>query len=135
MEKESQNAHQQDTNKLKEGLWEFFAHDDVEVPTVPRDKTGRGFNHPGTARALCPCAYIWNFDNDKGYVLDSLSHFLTCSSSFLEKITSGEIEITADQFPNFLYDELNANLPSEDEEWNVEEGLLCSSLCLWGSLV
>ena len=130
MEKESQSMHQQDTNKLKEGLWEFFAHDDIEVPTVPRDKTGWGFNHPGTARALCPRAYIWEFDNDEGYVLDSVSYFLNRSSSFLKKITSGEIEITADQFPNFLYDELNANPPSE-EEWNVEDGLLCSPLCLW----
>jgi hypothetical protein len=34
MEKESQSARQQDTNKLKEGLWEFFAHDDIEVPAV-----------------------------------------------------------------------------------------------------
>ena len=70
MENESQSARQQDTNKLKEGLWEFFAHDDsaVEVPAVPRDKTGRGFNHPGTARALCPRALIWDFDNNEGYV-------------------------------------------------------------------
>lgn len=68
MEKESQSARQQDTNKMKEGLPEFFAHDDVEVPTVPRDKTGRGFNHCGTARTLCPRAYINDFDEDEGYV-------------------------------------------------------------------
>ncbi|KAF8240101.1 hypothetical protein L208DRAFT_1428257, partial [Tricholoma matsutake] len=116
MEKESQSARQQDMNKLKDGLWEFFAHDDVEVPAVPRDKTGRGFNHLGTARALCPRAYIWEFDDYEG---------------FLEKITSGKIEITADQFPNFLYDECSAEPPSDEEEWNVEHGLLRSSLCLW----
>jgi len=68
MEKESQSARQQDTNKLKEGLWGFFAQDDVDTPAVPRDKTGRGFNHSGTARALCPRAYIWDFDTDEGYV-------------------------------------------------------------------
>lgn len=45
----------------------------------------------------------------------------------------GEIEITADQFPNFLYDEFNADPPSRDGEWNVENGLLCSPLCLWVS--
>lgn len=66
MERESQGARQQDTNKLKEGLWEFFAHDDVEVPLVPKGKTGRGFNHAGTARALCPRAYISDFDTDDG---------------------------------------------------------------------
>jgi hypothetical protein len=70
MEKESQSTCQQDTNKLKEGLWEFFAHDDIEVPVLPKEKTGRGFNHMGTAHALCPRAHIWNFENDEGYVLD-----------------------------------------------------------------
>jgi hypothetical protein len=77
MENESQSARQQDTNKLKEGLLEFFAKDDVEVPVVPKEKTGRGFNHIGTAHALCPCAYIWEFDNDEGYVLDTHSCHLT----------------------------------------------------------
>ena len=131
MEKESQSTRQQDTNKLKEGLREFFALDDVEVPAVPREKTGRGFNHIGTARALCPRAYIWDFDNDEGYVLDVLSYLLTFSFSFIEKITSGRIEITADQFPNFLYDEVNSDFPSEEDGWDVENGLLCSPLCLW----
>ena len=101
MEKESQSTCQQDTNKLKQGLWQFFAHDNVELPVVPRDKTGRGFNHACTARALCPRAYIWEFDNDERYVSNTRSKILI-SSSFLEKVTSGEVEITADQFPNFL---------------------------------
>jgi uncharacterized protein DUF6698 len=69
MEKESQSARQQDTNKLKEGIWEFFAQDDEDLPVLPRHKTGRGFNHIGTARALCPRAYIWEFDNTEGFVL------------------------------------------------------------------
>ena len=131
MEIELQSARQQDMNKLKQGLWEFFAHDDIEVVAVPRDKTGRGFNHLGTACALCPRAYIWDFDNDERYISNGFYYLLTVSSSFLEKITSGEIEITADQFPNFLYDERNADPPSGDEEWDVENGLLCSPLCLW----
>jgi hypothetical protein len=131
MEKESQSARQQDTNKMKEGLRDFFVQDDVEVPPVPRDKTGRGFNHLGTARALCPRAYIYEFDNDSGYVSNLLFCLLKLCFSFLEKITSGNIEITADQFPNFLYDEHNADQPSEEEEWDVEYGLLCSPLCLW----
>ena len=128
--KESQSACQQDTNKLKGCLWEFFAHDNVEVPAVPRDKTGWGFNHIGMAQALCPCAYIWDFDNDDGYVFFHINCFLTLSSSFLEKITSGEIEITANQFPNFLYDEEATDLPL-DGDWDVEGGLLRSPLCLW----
>jgi hypothetical protein len=84
MEKESQSARQQDTNKLKEGLREFFAHDDVEVSAVPRDKTGRGFNHVGTARALCPRAYIWNFDNDERYVTVCFSCPFSSTNCFVE---------------------------------------------------
>jgi hypothetical protein len=67
----------------------------------------------------------------KGMFYFDFSLFLTVSSSFLERITSGEIEITADQFPNFLYDELNADPPSRDDDWDVENGLLRSELCLW----
>jgi hypothetical protein len=128
---ESQSTRQQDTNKMKEGLRDFFVQDDVKVPPVPTDKTGRGFNHLGTACALCPRAYIYEFDNDPGYVSNLLFCLLKICSSFLEKITSGQIEITADQFPNFHYDEQNADQPLEGEEWDVEYGLLCSSLCLW----
>lgn len=122
-------SRQQDTNKLKEGLWEFFSHDNIEVLAVPRDKTGWGFNHLGTACALYPHAYIWEFDDNERYVSDVPPRLLTLCSSFLKKITSGEIEIMADQFPNFLYDECSAKPPSEEEEWNVEHGLLHSSLC------
>ena len=128
MEKESQSARQQDTNKLKEGIWEFFAQDNEDLPVLPRHKTGHCFNHIGTARALCPRAYIWEFDNTEGF---DLFYFLKPSNfsySFLEKITSGEIEITAN---NFLYNERVATIPAKDEDWDVKNGLLCSELCLW----
>jgi hypothetical protein len=54
----------------------------------------------------------------------------------MEKITSGVVEVTADQFANFLYDESEAEEMFEDnpEEWDVEKGLLRSTLCLWVSL-
>jgi hypothetical protein len=74
MEKESQSARQQDTSKLKEGLPGMFAYyftvpsHEAPIPPVPRDKTGRGFNHFYTARALCPRAYSYSFDNEEGYV-------------------------------------------------------------------
>jgi hypothetical protein len=38
----------------------------------------------------------------------------------------------ADQFPNFLYDEEDAELQKkESKKWDVENGLLTSRLCLW----
>jgi len=74
MEKDSQSARQQDTNKIKEGLPAFFVHYAkdlrIEAPSpLPRDKTGRGFNHIYSARALCPRAHIHAFDNDERCVL------------------------------------------------------------------
>lgn len=70
MEMESRSARQQDTSKVKEGIPEFFAHhsaDPLGLP-IPRDKTGRGFNHMGTARALCPRSYIYSFTKESRYV-------------------------------------------------------------------
>lgn len=62
-----------------------------------------------------------------------VSSELTLVHRFLERITSGDIEVTADQFPNFIYnedkaDELSAHDP---DDWDVEKGLLQSPLCLW----
>jgi len=56
-------------------------------------------------------------------------------TSFLERITSGDVEITSDQFPNFLYDEDKAEKLTEEnpDDWDAEKGLLRSSLCLWVS--
>jgi hypothetical protein len=54
-------------------------------------------------------------------------------TSFLERITNGNVEITSDQFPNFLYDVDEAEELTEEnpDGWDAERGLLRSSLCLW----
>ena len=96
MEKDSQSAQQQDTNKLKEKIGEYFALNGADLPPVPRHKTGHGFNHIGMARALCPRAYIWDFDNDEGYVSFNLSYLLTLLPVFsrgsrVEKLRSRRI--------------------------------------------
>ena len=59
---------------------------------------GCGFNNMFTARALCPQAYSYSFDHEDGYVSQpSLFRADTCPR-FLERITSGDVEVTADQF-------------------------------------
>jgi hypothetical protein len=65
MEKESQSPRQQDTNKMKEGLGEFFANKEIDVACVPKHKTAWGFNHLSMAQALCPHTNIWDFDNNE----------------------------------------------------------------------
>jgi hypothetical protein len=65
MDNDSLSACQQDTSKLKEGLPDFLAYTvEGEDPKVSKDKSGHGFNHPHTAHALCPQAYIYGYDND-----------------------------------------------------------------------
>ena len=48
---------------------------------------------------------------------------------------NGEVEVMADQFPNFLYDEREAEelLEGNPEGWDVEKGLLRGVLCVWVS--
>ena len=78
-----------------------------------------------------PAHIFGNLIMMKGMFLFFLYYLLTVSSSFIERIMSGEIGITANQFPNFLYNEHVADLPSREEDWDVENGLLCSDFCLW----
>lgn len=56
---------------MKDCLPDFFAYgieSDPRPTPVPKGKTARGFNHPYTARMLCPRAYIYDIDNDIKYV-------------------------------------------------------------------
>lgn len=56
-------------------------------------------------------------------------------TSFLERISNGDVAVTSDQFPNFLYNEDEAEDITEEnpDDWDAEKGLLRSSLCLWVS--
>jgi hypothetical protein len=141
MEKESRSARQQDTFKMKESISEFFSHHSG-VPQglpVPRNKTGRGFSHMWTARALCPRSYICSFTEESEYVFrhlhSQMMSKLMLTTSFLERISNGDVAVTSDQFPNFLYNEDEAEDLTEEnpDDWDAEKGLLRSSLCLWVS--
>lgn len=67
--------------------------------------------------------------------LNLVISILTFPYSFVDKIMNGEVEVTADQFPNFLYDEREAEelLEGNPEGWDVEKGLLRGVLCVWVS--
>jgi hypothetical protein len=60
---------------------------------------------------------------------------MTATSGLIERITNGSVNVTANQFPNFLYDEDEAEKLTQENptRWNVEKGLLRSSLCIWVS--
>jgi hypothetical protein len=122
---------------MKESIVCFFTYnsDVPQVSPIPRDKTGRSFNNMLTARALCPRSYIYSFDNESGYlyaVCSPKSRLMTVTS-FIERITNGNVKVTSGQFPNFLYDEGEAEELTEENPtfWDVERGLLRSLLCVW----
>ncbi|KAG1759612.1 hypothetical protein EDD22DRAFT_752920, partial [Suillus occidentalis] len=66
--------------------------DQFDPPLVKHHgKLARGWNHPQTARLLCPMRMLSTFDADP--------------RSFMEKVNEGQIKITATKLPTFLYDE------------------------------
>ncbi|KAG2737594.1 hypothetical protein P692DRAFT_20761377 [Suillus brevipes Sb2] len=99
-------ARGEDTKSLKPVVidWIIPAGEAV-VPSLPRNsKISRGFNHPITGRLLCPAELDWNDAETK------------------QKLQSGEIAVSGDQWPLFVY----ANEAYDpDDPWN---GLLRSRL-------
>lgn len=76
-------------------------------------KQERGWHHLRTARMLCPMALLSEFDSDP--------------NTFSRKVRDGEIAISGDAFPLFLYD-LSAFDPDDDEA-----GLLRGEILLKGA--
>ena len=71
------------------------------------EKIARGWNHPQTARLLCPMRMLDIFDSDPllvALILLARSHIITYRS-FVDKVKEGQITITAAKLPAFLYDE------------------------------
>ncbi|KAG2737704.1 hypothetical protein P692DRAFT_20883308 [Suillus brevipes Sb2] len=106
--KGASSARGEDTKSLKPVVIDWIVPaGDVVVPPLPRNsKITRGFNHPITGRLLCPAELDWNDPETK------------------QKLQSGEIAVSGDQWPLFLY----ANEAYDpDDPWN---GLLRSRLLI-----
>ncbi|KAG1724587.1 hypothetical protein EDD22DRAFT_789870 [Suillus occidentalis] len=106
--KGASSARGEDTKSLKPVVIDWIVPaGDVVVPPLPRNsKITRGFNHPLTGRLLCPAELDWNDPETK------------------QKLQSGEIAVSGDQWPLFLY----ANEAYDpDDPWN---GLLRSRLLI-----
>ncbi|KAG1732049.1 hypothetical protein EDB19DRAFT_1831488 [Suillus lakei] len=90
------DARSDDTGSLtREGLTYMLKNPESDQfnPSLLKHhgKIARGWNHPQTARLLCPMRMLSTFDAD--------------SQSFMEKVKEGQIKITAAKLPTFLYDE------------------------------
>ncbi|KAG2122706.1 hypothetical protein BD769DRAFT_1350708, partial [Suillus cothurnatus] len=92
----SNDARSDDTGSLmREGLVYMLKTPETDQFNPPllkqHGKIARGWNHPQTARLLCPMRMLDIFDNDP--------------LSFMNKVKEGQIKITAAKLPLFLYDE------------------------------
>ncbi|KAG2339467.1 hypothetical protein BDR05DRAFT_977700 [Suillus weaverae] len=101
-------AQGEDTKSLKPVVIDWIATGgETILPPLPRNsKISHGFNHPLTGRLLCPAELDWN------------------DAEIKQKLQSGEIAVSRDQWPRFLY----ANeVYNPDDPWN---GLLRSRLLI-----
>jgi hypothetical protein len=65
------DARSEDSARLKKAGLDYLARDpnkDVISPPLTKNdpKSNRGFNHPATARLLCPIKYLVRFQQDPG---------------------------------------------------------------------
>lgn len=89
-----------------------------------KTKIARGFNHPMTARLLCPRKDLHIFDENPEYVHELFilpTNFP--SSEYMAKVKAGDIKIFAGDLPTFLYDE-SVEFNSEEQDRGLFEGYL-----------
>jgi len=112
-----------DTKSLKGAIpdWITPRGQQLNPPLARNIKTDRGFHHGRTGASLCPADLDWS---DTEYVLSLYFEFV-CTLMFLstkENLRNGEIIISGDQLPLFIYQGYYCDL---EDPWN---GLFNSSL-------
>ncbi|KAF8835889.1 hypothetical protein BDN67DRAFT_992297 [Paxillus ammoniavirescens] len=106
IQKGANGACADDTKGMKTAIIDWITLKGQSLnPHIPRNiKSGRGFHHEHTGALLCLAGLDWN------------------KSDIKSKLINGQIQVTGDQWPVFLY----ANYTYDPEDpWN---GLLCSGL-------
>ena len=116
-------ARSDDTKSLKGVILDWITpHGQQLNPPLARNiKTDRGFHHERTGALLCPADLDWS---DTEYVLSLYFEFV-CTLMFLstkENLRNGEIIISGDQLPLFIYQGYYCD---PEDPWN---GLFRSSL-------
>jgi hypothetical protein len=135
----SNDARSDDTGSLmREGLIYMLKMPEADQFNPPllkqHGKIARGWNHPQTARLLCPMRMLDIFDNDPPLVMLMLfvRWHVTSHRSFMDKVKEGQINITAAKFPLFLYDEsmLDPTRKSQGCLWGYYLKRVCSPFWL-----
>ncbi|KAG1728944.1 hypothetical protein EDD22DRAFT_410910 [Suillus occidentalis] len=95
MENAANSARCDDTGSLKHNGLQYLLRDPAKDRFDPpilktHGKAVRGWNHPLTARLLCPARDIIEFDEDP--------------DAYMDRVKSGQKKITAKQWPSMFYD-------------------------------
>ncbi|KAG6805631.1 hypothetical protein H0H92_014679, partial [Tricholoma furcatifolium] len=110
LSKASSSARTADTHKVSTSICELMVESSNKRATlpIPFQKPVRGWEHFDTGLLNCPARYFKDYDTD-----------------VLAQLKSGEIEVTADDFPAFMYD---TNLMDDDD---ILLGLCRGFLLIW----
>ena len=81
--------------------WIVPRGDTLDPPLARNVKTDRGFHHERTGALLCPTGLDWS---NIEYVIRILRPCCLTTFRVKEKLRSGEMVVSGDQWPIFLYD-------------------------------
>ena len=111
------SARADDTKSLKGAVldWIIPAGGYLNPPLTRNVKTDRGFFHERTGALLCPATLDWEDTSYALSLLDTLTPLVTMISSIRLGLRSGEIAVTGDTWPTFLYRDHTLN---DENPWD-----------------
>ena len=102
LEQAGNKGRSDDCGSLRDNAISYIPRIASVPPLEPRTgKDKRGFHHPSTARLLCPQSLREEFDNDMG--------------RFCHDVQNGNVVISHNDWPSFLYPEDGYNPNAIDE--------------------
>jgi hypothetical protein len=123
--KGASSARSDDTKSLKSAVLDWITPrgQPLNPPLARNVKNERGFHHERTGALLCPADLDWSNNEYSCHTL-CMAQLLTSVTPgrIKEKLRNGELTITGDQWPIFIYHGYNYD---KEDPWN---GLLRSSL-------
>lgn len=132
IQKGASSARSDDTKSLKAAVLDWITPrgQPLNPPLSRNVKSDRGFHHERTGALLCPGGLDWS---NSEYVPSALSSLCTIhsptSSRIKEKLRSGEMAVSGDQWPIFVYQGYSYD---PEDPWN---GLLRSTILVSVSLL
>jgi hypothetical protein len=129
VKKGASSARSDDTKSLKSAILDWITpRGQALIPALSRNvKIDRGYNHERTGALLCPAGMDWS---NTEYAHPPMRCIIpNCRPRVREKLRNGELIVSGDQWPVFLYHGYNFN---KDDPWN---GLFRSALLVTVSTV